>query len=200
MMGTRSSSQFGDERGRSYEEIDPPTLDQLAKIARADRAQFLEGRPEYRRRLLCVALCQGAGLHYVDVKLGRRRPNGIKDFDVWSFFARIPGERFPADRRNVHVDFGPSKFGRWTREPARFRGFTGRRVDLLMRDLDVGSAPIRSRPSARGFGKRGRASQRALAAKGVVLIQPLRLRGTIISPELAVAKLRRVDRGKSANQ
>lgn len=28
------------------------------------------------------ALCQGAGLHYVDVALGKRRPNGVKDFDA----------------------------------------------------------------------------------------------------------------------
>ena len=169
-------------RGRSRERIDGATLDRLSRIARADRTRFLEGRPEYRGRLICVALCQGAGLHYVDVRRGSRRPNGVKDFDVWSFFARIPGERFPADRRNVHVDFGPSRFGRWTGEPARFRHFEGRRVDLLMRDLDapVGADPVAALRAWLEEGRTG--SQRALAAKGVVLVQPRGLRGRIVWP------------------
>jgi hypothetical protein len=31
--------------------------------------------------LVCVALCQGAALHFVDGE------NGVKDFDVWTFYA-----------------------------------------------------------------------------------------------------------------
>lgn len=166
--------------GRSYERIDKRTFERLSRIARTDRARFLESRPEYRGRLICVALCQGAGLHYVDMVRGRRRPNGVKDFDVWSFFATIPGERFPAYRRSTSVDFGPSKFGRWKGEPPRFRNFEGRRVDLLMRDLDagVGTDPV---SALRCWLEEGRtASQRALAAKGVVLVQAKRLRGKIV--------------------
>ena len=165
--------------GRSYERIDADTHDRLARIARADGARFLERRPEYKGRLICVALCQGSGLHYVDVAR-RRRLNGVKDFDVWSFFAAIPGLRFPADRRHVHVDFGRSKFGRWSNEPSRFRHFEGRRVDLFMRTLQ---APVGADPVAplREWLQEGRTgSQRALAAKGVVLIQPRRLRGMIV--------------------
>lgn len=125
------------QRGRSSEVIEKEDLGRLSRIARADLRRFLERRPEYEDRFLCSALCQGAGLHYVDVALGKRRPNGVKDFDVWSFFAAIPEERFPADRRNVHVDFGPSKFGAWRHEFPRWHHFAGRRVDLLMRALPV---------------------------------------------------------------
>jgi hypothetical protein len=168
--------------GRSYERINWATMSRLAGLARADRARFLRSHPEYRGRLICVALCQGAALHYVDMAMRRARPNGVKDFDVWSFFAAIPGLRFPADRRHLHVDFGPSKFGRWTREPPRFRHFEGRRVDLFLRDIGVPVAadPVRS---LRRWVQEGRTgSQRALAAKAIVLIQPRALLGTIVWP------------------
>lgn len=180
MSSSRGHVQVKSRAGRSYERIDKRTLERLARIARADRRWFLEGRPEYRGRLICVALCQGAGLHYVDIARGHRRPNGVKDFDVWSFFAKIPGKRFPAYRRHVHVDFGPSKFGRWNHEPRRFRHYVGRRVDLLMRDLDVTvvADPVQA---LREWLEEGRTrSQRDLAAKGVVLIQPARLRRKIV--------------------
>jgi hypothetical protein len=56
----------------------------------------------------------------------------MKDLDVWSFFAAIPGVRFPADIRKTHADFGPSELGRQPydladarspRELARYRRF-----------------------------------------------------------------------------
>jgi hypothetical protein len=169
-------------RGRSYERIDAQTLDRLADIARADRSRFYERRPEYRGRLLGVALCQGAALHYVECKRGMARPSGIKDFDVWSFFARIPGQRFPADKRNIHVDFGPSKYGLWTGESARFHDYLGRRVDLLMRDVDVarGTDAV---DAVRSWLMEGRTrSQRALAAKAAVIVQPRKLRGFVAWP------------------
>jgi hypothetical protein len=167
---------------RSRERIDISDLERLAGIARVDRAQFLQGRPEYRGRLICVALCQGAGLHYVDMQRGRPRPNGVKDFDVWSFFAAIPGARFPAYRRHAHVDFGPSKFGRWRGEPPRFRRFEGRRVDLFMRDLRASVAADPVRAMRQWLKEERTGSQRALAAKGVVLLQPRRLLGTTVWP------------------
>jgi len=169
--------------GRSYEPIDNQTLGRLGVLARADRTRFLASRPDYRGRLVCVALCQGAGQHFVDLARGRKGPNGIKDFDVWSFFAKIPGEKFPAYKRHVHVDFGPSTFGRWRDERPEFRHFTGRRVDLFLRDLD---ASVRADPVqalCRWLDEDRTGSQRALASKGVVLIDPKRLRGTIVWPE-----------------
>lgn len=169
--------------GRSYESIDWFTLERLSRIARVDRRRFLQRRPEYRGRLICVALCQGAALHYVDMTRGKRRPNGVKDFDVWSYFAAIPGRKFPAYRRNTHFDFGPSKFGRWRHELPLFCHFEGRRVDLLMRDLKASphANPVAALRRWLGEGRTG--SQRALAFKAVVLIDPPRLRGAIVWPE-----------------
>ena len=47
-----------------------------------------------RARVLAVALCQGAALHYVDGK------NGVKDFDVWTFFANDGASpAYPVRRR-----------------------------------------------------------------------------------------------------
>lgn len=103
-------------------------MKRLLKVAQSDLDSFFERNPRhpYRRRRIAIALCQGAALHYVDGK------NGIKDFDVYTFFAQHrSGARIP-HRRNRKVDFGPSKFGRWGKEK---RVFEGRHVDLLWRDI-----------------------------------------------------------------
>jgi hypothetical protein len=63
----------------------------LAAIAAEAEAGLFARRPQgagrYAGRLLCRALCQGAALHYLDGK------NGVKDFDVWSFYAARPSRR-----------------------------------------------------------------------------------------------------------
>lgn len=62
---------------RSLERITDLDLQRLSDLAQADLSDLFERRPEtgrlYRDRLLCIALCQGAALHYIDGK------NGIKD-------------------------------------------------------------------------------------------------------------------------
>src|SRR5262245_43936354 len=77
--------QIGFVRWRSLEKITDSDLERLCELAQSDLRSLFERRPQlgrlYAERLLCIALCQGAALHYVD---GR---NGVKDFDVWSFFA-----------------------------------------------------------------------------------------------------------------
>jgi|SRR3954452_16065255 hypothetical protein len=168
--------------GRSYEVIEDADLARLARLARRDREQFFERRPEYRDRLLCVALCQGAGLHYVDQALGSKYLNGVKDFDVWTFFADVPGQRFPADRRNTHQDFGVSRFGRWDGEGPRFEHYEGRRVDLLMRALPVSPEANPIEAVRAWLAEAKTESARLLAAKGVVLIKPNKYRGRVIWP------------------
>ncbi len=167
---------------RSYEPITFDDLARLAAIASADRDRFFRKRPEYRHRVLCTALCQGAALHFVDVAAGHAEPNGVKDFDVWSFFAAIPGQRFPANRRMTHADLGPSMLGRWDGEPKEYRHFTGRRVDLLMRALPVrvGADPVAALRAYLAEPRTG--SARQLALKGVVLIDPADRRGEIAWP------------------
>lgn len=76
------------ESSRSQVRITRSDLDRLALLAEADRDDLFERRPDtgrlYADRLFAVALCQGAALHYVD------GTNGVKDFDVWSFYDQHP--------------------------------------------------------------------------------------------------------------
>ena len=58
----------------------------LAALAADAEAELFRRNPQgsgrYAGRLLGRALCQGAALHYVN------ESNGVKDFDVWSFYAQ----------------------------------------------------------------------------------------------------------------
>jgi hypothetical protein len=127
---------------RSYAPIEDNHLLRLAELAREEREYFFASWPRWQRlyadRRLCVALCQGAALHYVD---GR---NGVKDFDVWTFYTEHPERPFPPRRYYKRYypfrDFGPSLFGR---HPADV-GWTGRKVDLLARSLacDIGADAV----------------------------------------------------------
>jgi len=152
---------------RSLEPITEEDLRRLGEIAQADREEmFTRSRhwAPYRRRLLAVALCQGAALHYLD---GR---NGVKDIDVWTFFAALP-DRYPDRalyRRDKARDFGPSKFGRHPEIP----GFVGRKVDLLSDSIRVkpGADSVEAIRDWLSTERRGNPSH--LAQKAVVLIEP----------------------------
>lgn len=172
----------GPTAARSYERIEQADLRRLGEIAAEDREFFYRGHPEYRDRLICVALCQGAAKHFVDMERGVDRPNGVKDFDVWSFFAAIPGPQFPASIRHKHFDFGPSRFGAEARPPAKFSHIKGRRVDVFLRGLPVAldADPV---DALRAYlGGRRTDSARFLAVKAAVIIEPEELIGTIAWP------------------
>ena len=104
------------ETARSLARIDGSDLLRLAALAAEAEAGLFARHPSgagrYAGRLLCRALCQGAALHYLD---GR---NGVKDFDVWSFYAALAEGPFPYRWRGT-ADYGPSKFGRWTGDRRR---------------------------------------------------------------------------------
>ena len=76
---------------RSRAPLTDEHLRRLAAVAETDHEFFArpDGRPEYRTRRLAAVLAQGAALHFLD---GR---TGVKDLDVWTFYAAIPGTRFP---------------------------------------------------------------------------------------------------------
>ena len=160
--------------GRSYESIDMADLQRLAEIARTDRENLFARKPRYAvlgERLLCVALCQGAALHYVDGH------NGVKDFDVWTFYASHPEITYPWRRRVAH-DFGNPKFGKSPDEPR----YVGRHVDLLGRSL---KAEVNTDPMIAlcGYLSECRTkTARHLAQKAVVLLEPASLLGTIAWP------------------
>ena len=163
------------DAGRSYERILPADLLRLAEIARRDRESFFLRNPRYaplRDRVVAVALCQGAGLHFVN---GR---NGIKDIDVWTFYGAMPGLEYPPRRPVASYDFGDPKFGKTHDSPQ----FIGRRVDCLGRSFNVESAknPVMA---LRNYLMRPRTrSASELAAKAVVVIEPNEFLGTVAWP------------------
>jgi hypothetical protein len=160
-------------RSHSREPITLSDLQRLADIARSDREHFFQRHPRwsalYSQRLLCVALCQGAALHFVDGK------NRVKDFDVWSFFCEIAGQPIPR-RRVVSRDFGQPRFGTSPDRP----DFIGRKVDLLLKS--IACTPDRSpRRSLQQYLAEGRThTARCLAKKAVVLLEPIEQVGAVV--------------------
>jgi hypothetical protein len=125
---------------------------------------------------------------------------GVKDLDVWTFYAAIPGERFPGDKRVRRADFRLSSLGRQAydldaardaRQRAMWRrwsAYTGRRVDFCLRVLPIqADVPINSVIStlqewlARGAKSRAKRkpSPWYLAQKAVVLLYPTRIAATL---------------------
>jgi hypothetical protein len=167
---------------RSGEQITRDDLMRLGELARADRRLMFERNQHwrsYRERLLCVALCQGAALHYLD------GVTGVKDFDVWTFFARSPDRPHPDAalfRRRRIVDYGPSRFGRTLTAPP---GFTGRRVDLFARDLGVPASADPATTLREWLRQPPTTTARRLAEKAVVMIEPEI--GAVVWPEGSVS-------------
>ena len=160
---------------RSLEKITLSDLQRLAAIARVDREDLFRRKPYlgklYADRLICVTLCQGAALHYID------RKNGVKDFDVWTFFREHTKQPFPY-RRNIPYDFGDSKFGISSDKP----GFVGRRVDLIGRSIPCkeGQDPIEIIQNY--LLSSSNKSPRLLAKKAVIILEPAEFLGKIAWP------------------
>ncbi|MEV6638342.1 hypothetical protein AB0M54_47270 [Actinoplanes sp. NPDC051470] len=156
--------------------IELADLHRLATLATDAEAALFSQHPQgsgrYAGRLLGRALCQGAALHYLDEK------NGVKDFDVWSFYAGYGDWPFPARWRGTR-DFGPSKFGRY---PSDSPNYSGRRVDLLGRSLPVPLGTDPAEALRQYLAARRTASAKALAAKAVILIDPLDRAGEVVWP------------------
>jgi hypothetical protein len=162
--------------GRSLERIDRSDLLRLAKLAADVEAGLFardpHGAGRYAGRLVRRALCQGAALLYLDER------NGVKDFDVWSFYAARNDGPFPYRWRGT-ADYGPSNFWRYPDHPP---SFTGRRVDLLGRSLDVSLDAEPATVLYDYFPAARTRSAKELAAKAVVLINPEQLAGKVVWP------------------
>lgn len=163
------------EGERSHEAIEMEDLATLSRIAAEDREEFFSRCPRwavYAQRRICVALCQGAALHYVD------RKTGVKDFDVWTFYAEHPVGPYPP-RRHVVRDFGLSKFGRHPSDTHLY----GRGVDLFARSLKVhiGAGPV---TTLRNYlSRRATRPAQLLSEKAVVIVDPPELRGQVVWPD-----------------
>lgn len=164
---------------RSFAPFTDEHLKRLVSIARSDQKSFFERHPhlgEYRDRLLLIALCQGGALHYLDGKNHAAKPNGVKDLDVYTFYAEHPGIPWPY-RRHVVSDFGESEFGY---HPDKRDDFVGRHVDLMGRALPVESNadPV---PAVREWLATSQNKTPALLReKAVVGLYPARYRGRVI--------------------
>jgi hypothetical protein len=160
---------------RSLTRIEVADLLRLAALAADAEAELFARNPNgsgrYAGRLLGRALCQGAALHYVNGK------NGVKDFDVWSFYAQLDDWPFPARWRGTR-DFGLSKFGRYSGDPPRY---SGRRVDLLGRSLPVAPGADPADAIRHYLAARRTTSAKHLAVKAVVLIDPHNRAGEVVS-------------------
>ncbi|RJP68894.1 MAG: hypothetical protein C4532_11910 [Candidatus Abyssobacteria bacterium SURF_17] len=136
----------------------------LAAIARKDREQFFQDKPEwaiYAQRVLCIALCQGAAKHYVD------GVTGINDFDIYTFYRSHSEKRWYAKRIKSY-DFGNPKFGRSPDRP----DFIGRRVDCLGRAIDA-TDKENIVTALRRYIEQGKTeTARLLAEKAIVLLEP----------------------------
>jgi|ERR1043166_8155527 hypothetical protein len=169
---------------RSYATITKADLKRLARIAAAERADFFLRHPEWRvlysARVLCVALCGDAALHFSNGS------TGVQEFDVWTFYAQSPEAPFPYHRAG-REDFGTAKFGRLPGAPDTF---VGRPVNLTGRDIDASPAddPV---DALQAYLRSGATpSARELRDKAVIFIEPARLLGYAVWPTLVPARKR----------
>lgn len=159
---------------RSMAPLTDEHLRRLARIAEADREGLFARNPHlagFRDRILITALCQGAALHHV------KGTNGVKDFDVYTFYAEDPAIGYPYRRRGVE-DFGNSEHGRHPDD----HEFVGRRVDLLGRTLKVSAAadPVSAVGSYLRAG--GTSTAKELSKKAVVVIDSGPRFGQVVWP------------------
>lgn len=166
---------------RSFEPITKSDLGKLARIARSEREDFFGRHPEwamlYRKRLVCVALCKDAALHFVNGS------TGVDAFDVWTFYAEHAEAPFPF-QQTARADFGKSKFGRDALNPDAYQG---RRVELQGRSLACAPRDDPIEVMQRYLRSGETPSARELRDKAVVLIEPAQFLGYVVWPSLAVS-------------
>jgi hypothetical protein len=130
-----------DPTARSLAPLTRSHLTRLATMADMQHAQVVrEGSRQHAwaERRVAVVLAQGGAQHFLD------GTNGVKDLDVWTFYAALPGTPLRCGRYETHADFGRSVHGRqlYPRgfahpQASTWRAYQGRRVDFLVRDLPV---------------------------------------------------------------
>ena len=59
---------------------------------------------------MLISPCQGGALHYLDCQQEAKKKNGVKDLDVYCFYAADRKVPWPYRRHGV-ADFGDSDFG-----------------------------------------------------------------------------------------
>ncbi len=165
---------------RSHARITRQDLKRLARLAQEEREDFFGRHPEwailYRKRVLCVALCGDAALHYLN------GITGVDEFQVWTFYAENSEASFP-HHHVAHLDYGESKFGR---DPTLPESYKGLRVVLQGRSLEAATGDDPLEAVQRYLTARAAPTPRELAAKAVVLLEPDEFLGFEAWPSLVL--------------
>jgi hypothetical protein len=94
---------------RRYVPLTDHHLARLSELAARDHRKFTSAskHPEYRDRRLLAALVRGGAQRYLDDLHNVSEPYRIDNFELWTFYAPIPGVAFTAHERMRPVHFGP---------------------------------------------------------------------------------------------
>ena len=173
-MNQDPKNRGGDVMDRSFERLELHHLRRLARIAINDLTDLFDRKPDlgylYRDRLMVICLCQGGARHFL------HRDRGVKDLDLWAFFAMHPNRSFPY-RRHKRMDFGASRFGRHPND----QHFRGRGVDIFGRSIRCRNGQEAHdcvREWIRGKAK----SSREIRKNPVIVVYPEEDLGSIIWP------------------
>lgn len=157
---------------RNYAKIEKPDLEDLLQgsIERLKK-YFINGKgvkwlAYYNIPApLCIALCQGAAMHYYD------KENGIKDFDIWFFY---PFNKKHLPYRTVWSwDYLNPKFG-------QHPDCNGRKVDVIVRSIRGCNLSDPIGTLKRYLSEKRSASAQALSNKAVVVLSPKEYLGKTI--------------------
>jgi hypothetical protein len=114
----------GEQQERSQAPLTAEHLAQLGRLVSSAHEQYKTRRPDLAGTLVAGVLAQGAAAHYLHPEAGI----GVKDLDVWLFYAQRDGVPKVQERgRTLVLDFGPSALGQHPDDPPEF---SGRRVDV----------------------------------------------------------------------
>jgi hypothetical protein len=166
-------------KNRSYKKITKNDLKRLRQMAMDYHNELCKKHPQYKSlKKVCICLCQGAALHYVDGK------TGIRDFDVYTFYEK--GKVNYPYRSYVMRDFKNKKFGKTVGHSAKnnekFKKFTGKKVDILGRGIDVQENETCKDSVVRYLTIESTETAHFLAKKAVVVLDPIEMIGDVIWP------------------
>jgi hypothetical protein len=161
---------------RSSEKIEKADLSRVFDLARQCLDDMLmrneTGRFYSSDRALMACLCQGAAQHFV------HGDHGVHDWDVVFFFPTNPDWKFPPKWRGKR-DFGPSRFGG---APDAGPNYSGRRIDVMGRDIPVSNGMSAEDAIVAYLKKRGTVSAREWAGRPLIALTPPDILGRVIWP------------------
>lgn len=158
---------------KSYEDITKNDLKALHEKVLETEIKFFDEHQryfDYKNKLVGIALCQGAAKHYLD------NNGGVKDFDVWLFYSKIPNKSMY--RRKVKsVDCGLPKFGKDPKGK-----FENKRLDIIARVIETGNLHDPKMILRKYLQSTKTESAKKLSEKAVIGIYPDEILGEKIWP------------------